>query len=70
MRIIKVKNCRKCPYKRDDNGGGFCEPFVMCDKFNIPLDDYSYNRKYGNWNYGSRKIHPECKLDKQTNMTN
>jgi hypothetical protein len=64
IRIITIKNCRECPHSRHDNGGGYCEPFIMCDKFNIPLDDFDYNKKYDNWNYhSSRTVHPRCRLD-------
>ena len=60
MKIIKVENCNSCPFKRDDNGSGFTEPFVMCDKFTICLSDFSEN-----WNKSKMKteIHPDCKLE-------
>jgi len=55
MRIIEVKSCGKCPYKREDNGGGFIEPFTICDKFGIMLIDDD------EW-HDLKKIHKDCKL--------
>lgn len=63
MKIIEVENCEECPYKRDDNGGGFCEPFTMCDKFNIEIDA-KYEAE-DRWIDLDKEIHPECKLEDQ-----
>jgi hypothetical protein len=57
MRIIEVKSCKECPYCRDDNGGGFCSEFTICDKFGIMLIDDGY------W-HDMDKIHKKCKLKK------
>jgi hypothetical protein len=56
MKIIKVKNCKECPYRREDNGGGFIEPFDICDKFGIILID---EHKWSDLN----EIHKDCKLE-------
>jgi len=39
-----------CPCKRYDNGGGYIEPFNICDKFNIEI-------------FNLKKIHKDCRLD-------
>lgn len=61
MKQIKVETCSSCPYKYDDNGGGHCEPFTICDKFNILLDEkYHPLNRFIELN---EEIHPDCKLD-------
>jgi hypothetical protein len=63
MKRILVKNCGVCPYKRDDNGGGHVEPFIICEKYYIILDE-----KYeGRW-ISLDEIHPECKLEEAFNI--
>lgn len=61
MKQIKVSHCTQCPYIHEDNGGGHCEPFIICDKYNILLDE-----KYHEFNRFidlNKEIHPECRLD-------
>lgn len=59
MKQIKVKCCAVCPYKYDDNGGGHCEPFTICDKYSILLDNKFENR----WIDLDKEIHPQCELE-------
>lgn len=60
MKIIKVKCCGVCPYKRDDNGGGYTEPFIICEKYLILLDE-KYEPE-DRW-ISLDEIHPLCKLE-------
>lgn len=62
MRQIKVETCSKCPYQFEDNGGGHTEPFVICDKYQILLDEKCH--EVGRFINLYEEIHPECKLDK------
>lgn len=59
LKIIRVSSCEECPYREYDNGRGFCEPFNICLKFNILLDDRLEDGSYPKLN----EIHPKCKLD-------
>jgi hypothetical protein len=56
MKAIQVKNCEECPFRRYDNGGGFIEPFHICEKFNIILIDENC------WT-NLKKIHHDCRLN-------
>ena len=60
-RIIKVKSCKTCPYRHYDNGGGFTEPFNICEKFSILLDEKLKDGGY--FSVNTQRIHPECKLE-------
>ena len=60
MKVIKVKYCAECPYCTNDNGGGYCEPFIICEKFNIILDEYIKDSRFINLD---EEIHPDCKLE-------
>jgi hypothetical protein len=56
MKVIKVKTCDKCPYIHFDDGGGYCDEFTICEKYNILLTDIT-------WFDIHNKIHPDCKLE-------
>jgi hypothetical protein len=56
MRIIEIKCCGDCPFNRHDNGGGFVEPFNICDKYGIILIDDEH------WTNVASEIHECCKL--------
>ena len=60
MRKILIENCWECSYSHDDNGGGHCEPFVRCAKFNFLILDDNTDLWF-DWRH---KIHPNCKLKK------
>lgn len=55
-KIIRIKSCRKCPYRTSDNGGGFIEPFELCEHSNFVLMDED------SW-MDLDTIHPNCKLE-------
>lgn len=57
IRIIKVTCCQECPYKRDDDGHGFTEPFTKCEQFDFIIEDENISFDLG-------KIHPKCQLEK------
>lgn len=57
LRLIPVRNCKNCPYRNYDNGGGYTEPFHICKRYNIILID---ENKWSNL----EKIHKDCKLPK------
>jgi hypothetical protein len=61
MKVIKVKKCRGCPYIREDDGGGHCDGYLECTKYNIMLEDYDgYAEDDFDVDSG---IHPKCKLE-------
>jgi hypothetical protein len=59
MKVIKVEKCRTCPHIREDNGGGHCDGYIECTKFNIMLIDFDGYGKDFNIDSG---VHPKCKL--------
>jgi hypothetical protein len=58
-RIIEIKCCGDCPFNRHDNGGGFCEPFDICEKYSIILIDDT------EWINLAAEIHKDCRLPKK-----
>ena len=61
MKMIKVEKCKLCPYIREDDGGGHCDGYIECIKYNIILVDFDGSgRKDFNIDSG---IHPKCKLE-------
>jgi hypothetical protein len=56
MRAIIVTCCGDCPYKDYDDGGGFIEPFYICDKYGMVLIDKNNSMNL------DREIHRDCKL--------
>jgi hypothetical protein len=60
LKSITFECCRKCPYCVNDDGGGHCEPFNICDKYNILLDEKNFDlNRYIDLD---EEIHPECEL--------
>ena len=56
-KVIIVTNCEMCPHSEHDNGGGYCEPFWICNKFKIILDSDDV------WLDIENEIHEDCKLE-------
>lgn len=59
MKVIKINCCKECPHIEHNDGGGHCDAFTICKKYNIILID---ERPYKHFAI-DKKIHPKCGLE-------
>ena len=59
MKVIKFKTCKACPHCHENDGGGHCSSFTICEKFGIMLHDWDGPESFDI----DSGIHPKCKLE-------